>query len=455
MKQLLTYLMVLAVVILVAGNASAKFQEGVYLKSAKIEIIAGSSGDPQRYVNALALLDSLAFYYGPMPEAFSLRYRILASYVDNEPNLEKKAVHIGKLAVYLDSTDWACASPTVKDKYKKDCKSIVGLADSLRVKYWREYFAAGVKQLNLLDTLNDQIKEAGSDSAVVEANSAAIKANADSAQTNFRLCITLDAKDERAYVAMGTVYEKQKMYVEANEWLTKGLQSSKDSAQILMSIAYNYVQGDKYPEAVPYFSEYLKLQPTDTSTMFNLTICFVRAKQFDSAASWYHKMLEISPKNFDALHGIGRFFNTKMTAANDSARMYQEKKDDAATKKWDGIKKQMLDSSYTYYKAATASDPTDKYAMEEYAVVTAIQGNYEEAGAAYKKLTELEPGNPTFWTSLGDCYLNIKKLDLATAAYEKVLELDSSNRPVMERLSDLYKVTNKMDKAAVLDKKLK
>jgi tetratricopeptide (TPR) repeat protein len=455
LKKFLIGLVAVAALALVAGQTQAKFQEGVYLKSARIEIIAGESGEAQRYVNALGLLDSLAFYYGPVPEGFSLRYRILASYVEKEPNLEKKETHVNKLAVYLDSTDWACASPTVKDKYKKDCKTFVSLADSLRVKYWREFFNNGITQLSNIDEANKQIADASSDSSVIESAKFAAKASSDSALINFRMCVTLDPKEGRAFVALGTLYEKQKDYVQANEWLNKGLVHTSDSAQIIMSIAYNYIQGDHYELAIPYFLEYLKMQPSDTSIMYNLTVCYARAKQYDSVAAWYGRMLAIAPGNSDALRGMGQYFNSLAINANDSSKHYADAKNQATADKWGEIRTQRLDSSLAYLKKAFEADPKDQAGAEQYALIAAIRNKMPEAITVYEQLVQVNPGKADYWTSLGDCYLQNKELTKAKTAYEKVVELEPTNRPVMERLVELYRNDHQEDKAAALEKKLK
>jgi cytochrome c-type biogenesis protein CcmH/NrfG len=99
--------------------------------------------------------------------------------------------------------------------------------------------------------------------------------------------------------------------------------------------------------------------------------------------------------------------------------------------------------------------PDDAFAAEEYGVVEAIKGSYENAAVAFERLTQLDPERAENWTWLGDCYLNLKKFEQAIPAYEQVVELDPTSRDIWERLLDLYNETGDQVKAAAAEKKLK
>jgi tetratricopeptide (TPR) repeat protein len=451
---------VLIVFLVLAGVVSAqqvrKLPEGAYLKTAKIEMGYGEANqDTVRYKNAMAMLDSLFLYYGPNPEALSLMSRIMVAFVEKAPGPKAKEQWVDKFAILADSLKWACANKDIKAGNKKGCKDFVSLADSTRVKFWREFYNNGIAQMNIIDDLNKQLDGTVTDSTVIAANKEGVVANADTALINFKLCVRLDTSAALAYIALGTLYQKQKNFDAANDWLTKGLKLSTDSSQILMSVAYNYIEANKYCDAVPFFREYLRTQPKDTSTMYNLTVCYARCKMLDSAVVWYRKMLDLSPANYDALNGLGGYFNTLALQANDSARFYNDAKNEAGTKKWNDIRTQRFDSSYTYFKAAYATNPKEAGSAEEYAVVSAILQKFDEALAVYGELTKLNPGSTNYWSSLGDCYYSLKQWDKAAGAYEKVAELDPTNRPNLEHLRDAYDLGGQAGKKAEIEKKLK
>ncbi len=460
MKRFTIFAIILTGVLVLAASASAqqvrKLPQSAYIKSAKIEMgYAETKQDTMFYVSAMAMLDSLFMYYGPDPEALSLMSRIMAGFLDKTPALKSKEQWVNKFTMYVDSLRWSCESKTVPDKAKKECKDFVPFADSMRVRYWREFFNSGIAQLNGLDDLNKQLS--GTDSVVIASAKEGIAANSDSALVNFRYCVTLDPTEPKAYVALGTLYEKQKSYDSANAWLIRGLKFSADTAkaQIITSVAYNYIANNDYCGAIPYFNDYLKFQPKDTSNMYNLSICYSRCKMYDSAVNMYRQMLTIAPGNFDALEGTGRFFNTMALAANDSARHYSDAKDDATSKKWVDLRTQRFDSSYTYFKAAYTANPKEESAAEEYAVVAAIREKYSEALGVYQALTQSQPNNSNYWSSLGDCYYSLKKWDSAATAYAKVAELAPDNRTNLERLRDAYELSNQLEKKAEVEKKLK
>ena len=453
--------MFLIVLLVLAGVVSAqqvrKLPEGAYLKTAKIEMSYGEANkDTLRYMNAMYMLNSLFMYYGPNPEALSLMSRIWQAYAENfAPSPKSKEPFIDKFTRFADSLKWACGSTVVKEGNKKECKDFVSLADSTRVKFWREFYNAGIAEINVIDDMNKQLNGSLTDTTIIAADKVAIAANADTALINFRLCARLDSSNGLAYIALGTLYQKQKDFKSANDWLTKGLKSTSDSAQIIMNVAYNYIEANDYKSAIPFFQTYLKFQPQDTSTMYNLTVCYTRDKQYDSAVVWYRKMLAISPNCYDALNGMGSYFNTLALQANDSSKFYNDAKSDEGTKKWNAIRTQRFDSSYTYFKAAYASDPKEESSAEEYAVVSAILQKFDEAITVYDQLTKLNPKSIDYWSSLGDCYYSKKEFDKAATAYEKAVEIDPTNRSNLEHLRDAYDLSNQPAKKAEIEKQLK
>jgi tetratricopeptide (TPR) repeat protein len=435
---------------LFAAKKARKLPADAYVKSAKIEIL---SGDLERYKTAIAMLDSLFMHYGPHSEALNLMASIYVDYTDKEPDPVAKFAYIEKLVAYNDSLRMTCNNKDIKKKYRKDCKKLIEKADSTEVKYWREFYNAGIEQLNYSQELSKQL-ETVTDSVTRKYSENSLHANIDSCIANMRLAITIDPTKYDPYLACGSAYEYANDFENAIVWLTKGLDKVTDRKTLVLQIAYDYIRMDRYREAIPFFREYVELAPDDDATMYNLSICYNNSQMYDSAVVVYRKILAIDPENTEVLTGVGRYFNQAARQSSDSATYYRQEGNVEAADMWRAKQQDAFDSSSTYFKRVFDLKPDDAFAAEEYGVVAAIRGTYGEAAVAFTRLTELDPERSENWTWLGDCYLNLKQFEKAIPAYEKVVELDPSSREIWERLRDLYAETGDKAKAANAEKKL-
>ena len=435
---------------LLAGKRARKLPADAYVKSAKIEIL---SGDIERYKTAEAMLDSLFMHYGPHAEALNLMGAIYVDYTDKEPDPVAKYAYIEKLVTTYDSLRATCDNKEVKKKYRKDCDKLAEKADSTEIKYWREFYNAGIEQLNYSQELSQQL-ETVTDSITRAYSEKSLHANIDSCIANMRLAIVIDPTRYDPYLACGSAYEYAKDYDSAIVWLAKGLDKVADRKTLVLQIAYDYIRMDKYAEAIPYFKEYVELAPDDAATMYNLSICYNNNQMYDSAVAVYHKILVVDPENTDVITGVGRYFNQVARLASDSATFYRGEGNTELADIWRGKQQDAFDSSSTYFKRVFDLKPDDAFAAEEYGVVEAIKGSYEEAAVAFERLTKLDPDRAENWTWLGDCYLNLKKFKEAIPAYEKVVELDPASRDIWERLRDLYNEVGDKTKAAAAEKKI-
>ncbi|NOY88296.1 MAG: hypothetical protein GXO93_02755, partial [FCB group bacterium] len=324
-----------------AGRKARKLPLGAYIKSAKIEIL---SGDLSRYPNAIAMLDSLFLYYGPEAEALHLMGQMMVDYIDKTSDLKAKKIYVEKLVAYDDSLHQCCANKKIKRKYKKNCKQYIALADSVEVKYWRQFYNDGINQIKTIENLQKNIAEE-TDSSIIAGYKNDIKANKDSSDFNLQLAITINKEDGRAYVGLATLYEKFNDFKTANEWLKKALGKTKDYTNLLLSIAYNTIRMDNYCDAIPYLREYVDSNATDTLTMANLAICYNNCKFYDSALAINQRILSVNPKSTNALTSIGRFYNQLARFASDSAGYYQKQNDEKQSKLWRDKRNIAFDSS--------------------------------------------------------------------------------------------------------------
>ena len=464
LKRLVWFLFIVAMVALVVGptwgKKPRKLSVGAYISSAKIEIL---SGDPERYLIAAAMLDSLFLHYGPHAEGLYLYSQMAVDGIETSSGPIDKLPYVMVMVAYADSLHMCCENDDIKKKYRKKCDDYVNKSDSINVMYWRQFYNAGIEQLNMMDTLQKDLANV-SDSSMVEYLNVGIVANFDSCRANFALSLIIDSSDTKTYVAMGTAYQQNEQYDEAIAWRAKGLDlveaaiekaaaEGKEAdlavieakATLLQSVAYDYINLDRYIEAIPFMArlidvmQQLEQDPSSiVTTMFNLSICLNNSKQYDSALAVYHSILELDSGHVEVISGAGRYYNEMGRWAADSLKVYKEASDDAGVKKWQDHRQVMFDSSRTYFGRAFRIDPDNLFNTGMYALVCAITSNFEDAAVAFQKMTELEPNDAENFISLGDCYLNLKRFDDAIAAYEKVVELKPDKKEIWQQLADLY-----------------
>jgi tetratricopeptide (TPR) repeat protein len=353
LKAVARTLVVILAVVFVCGSAGAqrggrKLPVSAYLKTAKIEIL---SGEPERYEYAIAMLDSLFMHYGPHAEGLYLMGQIMVDGIETTPNLEEKGAYLEKMVAYFDSLKMCCANEEIKKSYRDDCEKFITIADSLSIKYWRQFFNNGIKQLGFAEQIQKDL-ETVTDSSARSFMEEGIKANVDSCIENMKLSIVAIADSARPYLIIDKAYGMKGKYQSGIEWLRKGFDKSADPATIQLSIAYDYIMLKDYCGAIPYYKDYLANAPEDVVTLKNLAICYNNCGMYDSAVAVFYDILATEPENADIVSSIGRYFNTQARAASDSASKYQQEGNNEAVKTWTDKKQAAFDSSRAYFRRA-------------------------------------------------------------------------------------------------------
>lgn len=478
MRRLRLLVLMTAIMGLLAGAAQSKdarkLPVSAYIKSAKIEIL---SGDPVRYKTAEALLDSLFMYYGYHAEGLWWMSQMAVDGIESAPDPTGKAPYVQAMVAYFDTLRQCCEDKKIKESYKAGCDDYIVKADSIGVKYWREFYNAGIDQLKMIDTLKAE-KAKTQDSGSVAYIDQGIQANFDSCLANMNLAISIDSSDSRAHIAIGTAYQKMGQYEQSAQWKSKAIESARRNlakiqalqdegklddpnvlaaaqtslSEQLLSVAYDYINSDKYEEAIPPLAEYVERNPDDVENMHNLSICYNNAGRYDDAMALHRRILEVAPDNVQTLSAMGRYFNEMGRRAADSAKQYTAGGKAAEAEAFSKTRDALFDSSHVYFKRAYGLDTTDLFVVEMYALTSALGQEFGDAAEAFGRLTEMQPDNFENWISLGDCLLNLKRFDESIHAYEKVVQLDPGNKQIWQQLVDLYHERGDADKEAAARK---
>jgi tetratricopeptide (TPR) repeat protein len=421
----------------VASREPRKLSTSAYLSSAKIHIV---SRDPARYLEAQAMLDSLFMHYGPVAEGLYWKAQMAVDGIESSSNPMAKEPYVATMVAYRDSLHMCCNNEDIKKKYRKGCDGYTAVVDSIAVMYWTEFYNSGIEQLNKIADYNEEMRLT-EDSSMIAFNKAGIEANFDSCVANMQLAIACDPTDARTYIGIGSAYQGQEKFDEAIEWKKKGLDmlADEDKPDMQLSIAYDYINSERYEEAIPFMNLYVEADTTgDLSNMYNLTICLNNTKQYDSAFVVFGNIVAVDSMHVDALSGIGKYYNEMGRWAADSTKRYEAADNIDLADQWQAERGAMFDSARVYFGRAFEIEPTNAFNADMFALISAITGHFDDAARGYEQLTKLEPTNPDYWLNLGDCFIGLKDFGKSIEAYKKVVELDPENKTIWEQLANLY-----------------
>ena len=452
----LKYSIIILIILIMAipalgAQQRARLPQSAYLKSAKIALF---DKEP-RLVEAMEMLDSMLFYYGPVPEAYFYRGNIYAEYATRETDPKAKIEKYSIMSANYDSLASSCVDEKVKKDLKKDCKKLNDLADSVRIKYWAESYNEGVKSIEKLDKeIGSKVSEA-TDSVSLAAANAEMRAEADSGRNYFMIATAVDPKDYRAYEGVGLVFDRTKDVDSSIAWFEKAYAVSPDTtAHLVQNIAYSYIQKGDHAKAIEYFKKFLKFAPNDGNTLFNIAICYSNLQMNDSSVSYDLKAIAADSMLAGPNIDIGQYYLIRSRVYSDSMQYYAQQEKAEEVKKFKAMRESLLDSSSSYFAVAAKLKPDDAQILEQYGVAKLVAGHFTEAAEIYQKLAELEPTKKDVWVSLGDIYVQEQKFKEAIPPYEKATEIDPNDAEIWKVLKDIYSSLNMPDKAKMAEAKM-
>lgn len=450
----------------VAAQKGRKLPAKAYLQSAKIEILGyAESKDKSRIVLAQAMLDSLLMNYGPHSEGYYWYTQIKWDLSAEKSSLKERLPIVKEAVALADSLKWTCGNDKIDKKNREKCSEFDVQMDSIRIAQWRDYYNAGIGQMKEVEQQMEAVK-VEKDSAALAYFQTRLDAITDSCQDNMAIATVIDSTDARPFVALATVNEKTGKFDKAIDYLKRAMPFAEDRSQILISIAYDYVQMNNYCDAIPWFRQWIDTMTSKPqvmqdpnnrasviSTAQNLAICYNNCKEYDSAYTLFKRVLTFDPQNVDALVGASRYQQYRGREAGDSSKASRDNSNEAGSKSWQQIRDQRFDSARVFLKQAFELAKDKPAIAAEYGLMAAILQKYDEAKIAFSRATELAPDDADHWVSLGDCDVSLKDWKGAAAAYEHVVQLRPDNKPVWERLGDLYQeLGNKARREEILQK---
>ncbi len=198
------------------------------------------------------------------------------------------------------------------------------------------------------------------------------------------------------------------------------LAGSSEDREIYVDLAQVYERGRRYvdAEAAARAAEKLAARPADNEMVwFMLGAIYERQKRYDLAEEQFKRVLQVNPRNAQALNYYGYMLADLGTH---------------------------LDEATELVKRALAEEPYNGAYLDSLGWAYFKQNRLAEAEGQLRKAVERNAHDPTIRDHLGDVYVKTGRIDLAAAEWEKAL---AEWRRVLP-------AENEADKVAELEKKL-
>src|SRR5712692_1996365 len=149
-------------------------------------------------------------------------------------------------------------------------------------------------------------------------------------------------------------------------------------------------RGDYYTKAVDYYKQALKLDPSATFLLEELTDLYVQGNQLKSAVAEAEEILKQNPDNLAARRMLGRIY-TRSIGDSQQGKISEE----------------MVKKSIEQYQIITQKDPADIESWLTLGRLQRVAQNSVEAEKAFKKVLERDANNEDALTGLAKVYSDV------------------------------------------------
>lgn len=209
------------------------------------------------------------------------------------------------------------------------------------------------------------------------------------------------------------IYLQAKQYDKAYAVASDGRKRFPDTKELWGVEAYALVKLNKYGEAEKLLKKALERAPKDEELLFTLGSVQDEGGKKDEAMKTMEALLEVSPKNFQAMNYVGYSLAEKNT----------------------DVKRALV-----LITAALEQRPDADYIVDSLAWVHYRLGNLEEAWKAINRCISLGGDEATIWDHYGDIAKAMGKRDEAIKGYTEAIARKPANvADIRKKLAELQK----------------
>lgn len=282
-----------------------------------------------------------------------------------EPNDSEHSFKLGLL--YMQQNHWDRAVKALSE-------SLVSAPDQDRVHY---YLSAAFEEQKQLTAAADHLKSISPESKYFE----------------------------DAAVRLVTLLKSQKREAEAVDYLNGVLEKNPENVNLHIQLAAIYEARKEFPEASKAIDRGLKTFPLDEKLTYSKGAILEQQGDTKGALVWMEKVVEINPKNAEALNFIGYSWTTQGVRLKDAEDLLRR---------------------------AVALRPDNAFFLDSLGWNLFISGRSEEALPVLEKAVALKSDEGVILKHLAEVYIRVRLPNRALAIEEQVRKLSAERSPASE-----------------------
>jgi tetratricopeptide (TPR) repeat protein len=244
---------------------------------------------------------------------------------------------------------------------------------------------------------------------------------------------------EEAYLTLGNMYQKQKVYNQAIDMYQQALQQNPKNADALSSLAACQANAGRSAEAILTYEQVTAMRPGNPEEQKALGDLYLKEGKTSQAMSAYKRYLEKNPGDAKTAMLVGEFeYNQKNYK---EAVNYFGKVSGAEANKPDFLFKygtaayEINDVRKTeeLFKKLIVVDPKNAFAYKTLYEIASKNKELIPAAEYLKRYTALTPGDDKMLQTLGDLLYSIKDETGSLAAYRGTLKANPKAKGFFEK----------------------
>jgi len=222
--------------------------------------------------------------------------------------------------------------------------------------------------------------------------------------------LEMEETNPYAIIGLGHLHYDFREYREALSYWEKMLKINPDDIDIrvLTSIGNCHRKLKTFAEGIPYFNQALEKDSGNFYAIFGLADCYRGLNQQEHSLEYWNRILEQDPRN-----------KVILTRAGDAYRNMGD-----------------FEKAQDYYERALNIE-FDTYAIIGLALISKMQGKYDEAISSLKRLLQQDTKNYRIYIELASCYSKKGDKRRAIEVLEEFQRLGIRNAQVTEMLEQL------------------
>jgi protein O-mannosyl-transferase len=281
----------------------------------------------------------------------------------------------------------------------------------------------------------------------------------DEALVAFGKALELNPAYGKTWNNLGLVYEGMRRFPEALEAYEKGLELRGDLAGTHVNLGRLNFQLGRVDEGEAYLKRALEIDPLSIPARVNLGLIRQRQERYGEAVEEYQKALQADPYNAEALNNLGLVYGEM--GKDERALQTLEK---AVGLREDYLEAQINLKVIQMRKRGVPRREIYAQLARDYPGRTEIwmvfgeemgrEGSWEEAGKAYARALEQDPGLQGIYLRLGGAYRHLGQLERAIGIYERGVGVEGDSLALFHNLASAYAAVGRLDEAIDICQKI-